>query len=158
MYTYRTKFFSYKVPFFYRGEGSGLEAELRERMPSILLKGELKKFQNKTMRNLLGYLVLQLLKDRPMHGYCILSVIRERYGYYVASRVIYLILSTFEKKKYVKSRLESRGQGQKSRKIYSITSEGRTILDFEEQFLSHVMKLVDPEVRENKIRNGIAKT
>jgi DNA-binding PadR family transcriptional regulator len=125
-----------------------LEAELRERMfRGILLKAELKKFQNKTMRNLLDYLVLHLLKDQPMHGYCILSAIRERYGYYVASRVIYFTLSTFEKKKYVKSRLESRGQGRKSKKIYSITSKGRTILDFEEQFLNHIIKMANSEGR-----------
>ena len=127
-----------------------MEAELRERMPCILLKVELRKFQNKTMRHLLDYLVLQLLKNQPMHGYCILSALRQRYGYYEASRVIYLILSTFEKKKYVNSKLESQGQGRKSRKIYSITPKGRTILDFEEQFLNHVMKLANSEVREKR--------
>ena len=127
-----------------------MEIELRERMSSILLKAELKKFQNKTIRNLLDYLVLQLLKDQPLHGYCILSALRERYGCYVASRVIYLILSTFEKKKYVKSRLESRGQGRKLRKVYSITSKGRTILDFEEQFLNHVIKLANSEGRKTR--------
>ena len=126
-----------------------MEAELRERMSrSILLKVELRKFQSKTMRNLLDYLILQLLKDQSMHGYGVLSALRDRYGYYAASSVIYSLLSTFEKKKYVKSMLEARDG--KSRKTYSITSKGRTILDFEEEFLNHIVKLANFKVRKRR--------
>jgi len=126
-----------------------LEAEPRERMARhILLKTELRKFQSEKMRNLLDYLILRLLKDQPMHGYGILSAVRDRYGYYATSSVVYPLLSTFEGKKYVKSRLEVRDG--KARKVYSITSEGRAILDFEEAFLKHLMNLADPKARERK--------
>ncbi|MFQ5999443.1 MAG: PadR family transcriptional regulator, partial [Candidatus Bathyarchaeia archaeon] len=114
----------------------------------ILLKAELRKLQIEKVRKLLDYLILRLLKDQPMHGYGILSTIRDRYGYYAAPSSIYPLLSTFEKKKYVKSRLEVRDG--KSRKVYNITSGGRAILDFEKEILNHIINLTNPKVRERR--------
>jgi len=126
-----------------------LEADPRERMARrILPKTELRKFRSEKTRNLLDYLILRLLKDHSMHGYGILSAVRDRYGYCAASSVVYQLLSTFEEKEYVKSRLEVRDG--KPRKVYTITSEGIAILDFEEEFLRHVMNLANPKVRERK--------
>jgi len=108
---------------------------------SILFKAELRSLWIEKLRGLLDYLILRLLKDEPMHGYRVLCTIRDRYGYYPAPSNIYPILSSFEKKNYVESRLEvCKG---KPRRVYSITSEGEIILDFEEELLNHIISLAN---------------
>jgi len=108
---------------------------------SILFKAELRNLWIEKLRNLLDYLILRLLRDKPMHGYGVLCTIRDRYGYYPAPSNIYPILSSFEKKNYVESRLEV--YNGKPRRVYSITSEGETILDFEEELLNHIISLAN---------------
>ena len=108
---------------------------------SILFKAELRNLWIEKLRDLLDYLILRLLRDKPMHGYGVLCTIRDRYGYYPAPSNIYPILSSFEKKNYVESRLEV--YNGKPRRVYSITSEGETILDFEEELLNHIISLAN---------------
>jgi len=108
---------------------------------SILLKAELKNLWIEKLRHLLDYLILRLLKDKPMHGYGVLCAIRDRYGYYPAPSSIYPVLSSFEKKNYVESKLEVRNA--KPRRVYTITSEGETMLDFEEEMLGHILSLAN---------------
>ena len=121
-----------------RGEEWIFESEM---IKSILFKAELRNLWIEKLRDLLDYLILRLLKDKPMHGYGVLCTIRDRYGYYPAPSNIYPILSSFEKKNYVESRLEvCKG---KPRRVYSITSEGETILDFEEELLNHIISLAN---------------
>ena len=110
-----------------------------EILRSILFKAELRNLWTEKLRGLLDYLILRLLKDKPMHGYGVLCAIRDRYGYYPAPSNIYPVLSSFEKKNYVESRLEICNG--KPRRVYKITSEGETILDFEEELLSHIISL-----------------
>jgi DNA-binding PadR family transcriptional regulator len=108
---------------------------------SILFKAELKNLWIEKLRHLLDYLILRLLKDKPMHGYGVLCAIRDRYGYYPAPSNIYPILSSFEKKSYVESKLEVRNG--KPRRLYTMTSEGETMLDFEEEMLNHIISLAN---------------
>ena len=108
---------------------------------SILFKAELRNLWTEKLRGLLDYLILRLLKDKPMHGYGVLCAIRDRYGYYPAPSNIYPILSSFEKKNYVESKLEV--QNGKPRRVYNLTSEGETILDFEEELLNHIISLAN---------------
>ena len=121
-----------------RGEKWVLRSEMAR---SILFKAELRNLWIKKLRGLLDYLILRLLKDKPMHGYGVLCAIRDRYGYYPAPSNIYPILSSFEKKNYVESRLEVCNG--KPRRVYSITSEGEAILDFEEELLNHIISLAN---------------
>jgi len=108
---------------------------------AVLFKAELRNLWTEKLRGLLDYLILRLLKDKPMHGYGVLCAIRDRYGYYPAPSNIYPVLSSFEKKNYVESRLEVCNG--KPRRVYKITSEGETILDFEEELLSHIISLAN---------------
>lgn len=122
-------------------EVRGEEGEVKKEIGTWLLKAELRSLQMEKLRGLLDYLVLRLLKNQPMHGYGILSAVRDLYGYYPAPSTLYPLLSSFEKKGYVESRFEVRNG--KPRKVYSITSEGTAILYFEEELLSHVMSLAN---------------
>lgn len=122
-------------------EVRGEEGEVRKEIATWLLKAELRGLQIEKLRGLLDYLVLRLLKNRPMHGYGILSAVRDLYGYYPAPSTLYPLLSSFEKKGYVESRFEVRNG--KPRRVYSITPEGKAILYFEEELLNHVMNLAN---------------
>jgi len=121
--------------------GSGEWVFRSEVAKSILFKAELRTLWIEKLRDLLDYLILRLLKDKPMHGYGVLCTIRDRYGYYPAPSNIYPILSSFEKRNYVESKLEVFNG--KPRRVYTITSEGETILDFEEELLSHIISLAN---------------
>lgn len=115
---------------------------------SIFIKAELRNLQIEKVKNFLDFIVLRLLKNQPMHGYGIILTIRNLYGYYPAPSTIYSLLSTFEKKKYAENTLEVRNG--KSRKVYSITPQGKAILDFEEELLNHIINLANPKVRERR--------
>lgn len=124
---------------FFELEMRGEEGEIRKEVGTWLLKAELRSLQMEKLRGLLDYLILRLLKNQSMHGYGILSAVRERYGYYPAPSTLYPLLSSFEKKGYVESRLEFRNG--RPRRVYSITSEGEAVLYFVEDLLNHVMGL-----------------
>jgi len=130
---------------FFRLKMRGEEGEIKKEIGTWLFKAELRNLQMEKLRGLLDYLVLRLLKNQPMHGYGILCAVRDLYGYYPAPSTLYLLLSGFEKRGYVESRLKVRNG--KSRKVYSITSEGTTILYFVEELLNHVVSLANLKVR-----------
>lgn len=124
---------------FFELEMRGEEGEIRKEIGTWLLKAELRSLQMEKLRGLLDYLVLRLLKNQSMHGYGILSAVRELYGYYPAPSTLYPLLSSFEKKGCIESRLEFRNG--RPRRVYSITSEGEAVLYFAEDLLNHVMGL-----------------
>ncbi len=123
----------------------GEEGETRKEIGTWLFKAELRNLQMEKLRSLLDYLVLRLLKNQSMHGYGILSAVRDLYGYYPAPSTLYLLLSSFEKSGYVESTFKVRNG--RPRRVYSITSEGTTILYFLEELLSHVVSLANLKVR-----------
>jgi DNA-binding PadR family transcriptional regulator len=75
-------------------------------------------------RGVFRYVILQLLKDKPGHGYEIIQALGERFdGLYVPSAgTIYPRLQKLEEKGYVTS-LERNGK-----RVYTITEEGRRFL------------------------------
>jgi len=75
-------------------------------------------------RGVFRYVILQLLKDKPGHGYEIIQSLGERFdGLYVPSAgTIYPRLQKLEEKGYVTS-LERNGK-----RVYTITEEGRRFL------------------------------
>jgi len=73
----------------------------------------------------LKYVILDLLKDRPRHGYDIIRELEEQsYGFYKPSPgVIYPTLQMLEEMGYASS------NEQEGKKIYSITEEGLKFLE-----------------------------
>jgi DNA-binding PadR family transcriptional regulator len=73
----------------------------------------------------LKYVILDLLKDKPRHGYDIIRELEElSYGFYKPSPgVIYPTLQMLEEMGYASS-VEQEGK-----KVYSITEEGRKFLE-----------------------------
>jgi DNA-binding PadR family transcriptional regulator len=72
----------------------------------------------------LKYVILQLLSERPAHGYEVIRALEERFGGYTASAgAVYPTLQMLEDMEYVTS------AQQDGKKVYSITEEGRRFLE-----------------------------
>ena len=93
-----------------------------------------KEVQAKLAKGLLDLIVLQFLNTQPMHGYQIITKIRKSFGVYFGPSTIYPLLATLEKKGHVSS--EWNMQTERPRKIYKLTNEGKTILNFTENSLN----------------------
>jgi PadR family transcriptional regulator PadR len=93
-----------------------------------------KEVQVKLAKGLLGLIVLQFLNNQPMHGYQIIMKIRKSFGVYFGPSTIYPLLATLEKKGHVTS--EWNMETEKPRKVYKLTPQGQTILNFTENSLN----------------------
>jgi PadR family transcriptional regulator, regulatory protein PadR len=89
-----------------------------------------KQIQNKLAKGLLDLILLQFLNQKPMHGYQIISQIRQEFGVYFGPSTVYPLLSALEKKHYLKStwNLDS----DRPKKVYELTREGENALSFTE--------------------------
>jgi len=72
------------------------------------------------MRGHLNMIILEIIKERPRHGYDVIKAIEERFhGFYSPSAgSVYPILQALEDRDFVRSSEES------GKKIYSITTDG----------------------------------
>lgn len=94
----------------------------------------------KLMKGLLDMIVLQFLSSQPMHGYQIITRIRKNFGVYFGPSTIYPLLNNLEKKGYVKS--EWNMEGERPRKVYKLTAEGRNLLNFTEDSLNFICRKI----------------
>jgi PadR family transcriptional regulator, regulatory protein PadR len=93
-----------------------------------------KEVQVKLAKGLLDLIVLQLLNTQPMHGYQIITKIRNNYGVYFGPSTIYPLLAALEKKGYVNSQWNMKNE--RPRKTYNLTTQGQTTLNFTENSLN----------------------
>ena len=110
---------------------------------------ESKEVQVKLMKGLLDLIVLQLLNTQPMHGYRIITRIRRGFGVYFGPSTIYPLLNALEKKGYVKSDWDMRND--RPRKVYELTTEGRSLLNFTEDSLSLICRKMGTTVIDKDI-------
>jgi DNA-binding PadR family transcriptional regulator len=75
-----------------------------------------------------------------MHGYQIITKIRRSFGVYFGPSTIYPLLGTLEKKGYVKS--EWNMCNEKPRKVYKLTTEGQSLLNFTEDSLNFICRKI----------------
>jgi len=82
------------------------------------------------------YLLLDALKDKPMHGYETMKVVNDKYGgfYMPSPGVVYPTLQMLEDVGYVTSRTEN------GKKIYTITDEGTGFLKEKKPVLEEVIQ------------------
>jgi DNA-binding PadR family transcriptional regulator len=74
----------------------------------------------------LKYVILQLLSEKPRHGYEIIKALEERFGgtYSPSPGAVYPTLTFLEDTGYARTTVEASGK-----KIYEITDEGRAYLE-----------------------------
>ncbi len=104
-----------------------------------------KEIQTKLTKGLLDMIILQFLDQEPMHGYQLITKIRKGFGVYFGPSTVYPLLGTLEKKGYVKSTWNM--DTERPRKIYSLTKEGETVLNFTEGSLNLICKTMTAECR-----------
>ena len=97
-----------------------------------------KEVSTKLMKGLLDLIILQFVSTEPMHGHQIITKIRKSFGVYFGPSTIYPLLSTLEKKGYVKS--EWNMNYERPRKIYSLTNNGQSMLDLTEESLTLICR------------------
>ena len=97
-----------------------------------------KEVSSKLMKGLLDLIILQFLNTQPMHGYQVITKIRKSFGVYFGPSTIYPLLSTLEKKGFVKG--EWNTSYERPRKTYSLTSNGQSMLNLSEESLSLICR------------------
>jgi PadR family transcriptional regulator, regulatory protein PadR len=106
-----------------------------------------KEIQTKLTKGLLDMIILQYLDQEPMHGYQIITKIRKNFGVYFGPSTVYPLLNTLEKKGYIKS--EWNMDTERPRKVYQLTGDGETVLNFTEGSLTLICKTISSD---NKIK------
>ncbi len=99
-----------------------------------------KEVSTKLMKGLLDMVIMQYLNNEPMHGYQIITKIRKNFGVYFGPSTIYPLLGTLEKKGYVNSTWDMNHE--RPRKIYSLTSNGQSMLNFTEESLNLICRKI----------------
>jgi DNA-binding PadR family transcriptional regulator len=89
-----------------------------------------------------------------MHGYQIISQIRKSFGVYFGPSTVYPLLGTMEKKGYVAS--EWNMENDRPRKVYRLTNEGQSMLNFTENSLNLIIKKIGTN-EASKIENETEK-
>ncbi len=109
-----------------------------------------KEIQTKLTKGLLDMIILQYLDQEPMHGYQIITKIRKGFGVYFGPSTVYPLLSSLEKKGYIKSvwNLDC----DRPKKVFSLTKDGETILNFTESSLTMICKSM---TNDHKIENEV---
>lgn len=110
-----------------------------------------KEIQTKLTKGLLDMIILQFLDAQPMHGYQIIMKIRKNFGVYFGPSTIYPLLNALEKKGYIKS--EWNMNAERPRKVYTLTNEGQTVLNFTEGSLNLICRTMSAE---NKVKLEVA--
>ncbi len=105
-----------------------------------------KEIQTKLTKGLLDMIILQFLDQEPMHGYQLITRIRKGFGVYFGPSTVYPLLGSLEKKGYVKSTWNM--DTERPRKVYELTKEGETVLNFTEGSLNIICKTMTTD---NKI-------
>jgi PadR family transcriptional regulator PadR len=99
-----------------------------------------KEVSTKLMKGLLDLIILQFLSTEPMHGYQVITKICKNFGVYFGPSTIYPLLGTLEKKGYVDSHWNMNFE--RPRKVYSLTNDGQSMLNFTEDSLNLICKKI----------------
>jgi DNA-binding PadR family transcriptional regulator len=106
-----------------------------------------KEIQTKLTKGLLDMIILQFLDQEPMHGYQLITKVRKSFGVYFGPSTVYPLLGNLEKKGYIKSTWNM--DTERTRKVYELTTDGQTVLNFTEGSLNLICKTMTSD---NKIR------
>jgi PadR family transcriptional regulator PadR len=101
--------------------------------------------QTKLTKGLLDMIILQFLDQQPMHGYQVITKIRKNFGVYFGPSTIYPLLNALERKGYAKSQWNM--DAERPKKVYSLTHDGKAVLNFTEGSLTLICKTMSSENR-----------
>jgi PadR family transcriptional regulator PadR len=110
-----------------------------------------KNIQTKLTKGLLDLIILQLLDNHPMHGYELIVTIRKFYGVSFGASTIYPTLNAMEKKNFIKCNWNMNGD--RPKKVYSLTGEGRSLLEYTTGSLKTICRIIGTENRQSHEEN-----
>src|SRR4030042_2563559 len=102
-----------------------------------------KEVQTKLAKGLLDMIILQYLQQESMHGYQLITKIRQGFGVNFGPSTIYPLLGLLEKKGYIESAWFM--DSERPRKVYKLKEEGKSILNFTENSLLMICQKITPE-------------
>jgi len=105
---------------------------------------EQKEVSTKLTKGLLDVIVLQFLNTESMHGYQIITRIRKNFGVYFGPSTVYPLLGLLEKKGFIDSKWDM--SSERPRKIYRLTADGHSVLNFTEESLVHICRKITPDL------------
>jgi PadR family transcriptional regulator PadR len=97
-----------------------------------------KEVSTKLAKGLLDVIILKFLSSASMHGYQIITQLRKDFGVYFGPSTIYPLLGTLEKKGFIDSAWDM--DCDRPKKIYHLTPDGQSVLDFTEESLTLICK------------------
>ena len=100
----------------------------------------------KLAKGLLDMIILQYLQKESMHGYQIITTIRKNFGVYFGPSTIYPLLGQLEKKGFVESAWNM--QSERPRKEYTLTEQGKSMLNLTENSLLLICQRISPAITE----------
>ena len=109
----------------------------------------MRKAETKLVRGLLDLVVLGLLKENSIHGYGVITSIRRNFGVYFGPSTVYPLLGDLETKGYIKSEWDLTHD--RPRKVYSLTTEGHSLLNGAEESLYQICSRLN-EFGMNRLR------
>jgi PadR family transcriptional regulator PadR len=109
----------------------------------------MRKAEIKLVRGLLDLVVLGLLKEKSIHGYGVITSIRQSFGVYFGPSTVYPLLGELETKGYIKSEWDLTHD--RPRKVYSLTPEGHSLLNGTEESLYQICNRLN-EFGMNRLR------
>ena len=118
-----------------------------------------KNIQTKLTKGLLDLIILQLLDNHPMHGYELIITIRKFYGVSFGASTIYPTLNTMEKKNFIKCNWNMNGD--RPKKVYSLTGEGRSLLEYTTGSLKTICRIIGTDnnrSREENLQFNVARS
>ena len=117
---------------------------------------KIKRLEKQLTKGLLDLVVLGFLRAKPMHGYKIITSIRQNFGVYFGPSTIYPYLNELEKNRYITSQWDLNHD--RPRKMYSITPEGLDILTGSEQTFNQICNTLTRIGMDRLSFNGQQKT
>jgi PadR family transcriptional regulator PadR len=109
----------------------------------------IRKAEIKLVRGLLDLVVLGLLKEKSIHGYGVITSIRKNFGIYFGPSTVYPLLGELETKGFIKSEWDLTHD--RPRKVYSLTTEGHSLLNGAEESLYQICNRLN-EFGMNRLR------
>jgi DNA-binding PadR family transcriptional regulator len=102
------------------------------------MMSSLKDVEKSLLKGMLDLVVLDYLHVEPMHGYQLITTIRQDFHVYFGASTVYPLLSALEAKKYIASRWDL--SNDRPKKVYTLTPEGDKLRDFTERSLNQIVQ------------------
>ncbi|MBU0662274.1 PadR family transcriptional regulator [Candidatus Micrarchaeota archaeon] len=97
---------------------------------------EIRRLESRITREILWVYVLSLLRKRDGHAYALRTEINEKFGFLPGNVSVYVVLYKLEKRGFVKARHEG------NRKVYTITADGKKLLESAKKSMNEKQKLL----------------